>query len=833
MDHAARTEPLHLRGITKSYYGIAALEAVDFDLRPGEIHALVGENGAGKSTLVKIIGGVVRPDGGELLLGDHSVRFASPHDALAVGIAVIHQEPHLIPSLSVAENLYAGHIAVRRRFGVPLVDRRAMADGAREILGPIGVRLNPGQPVWTLWAAQRQLVEIGKALVHGACFLVMDEPTASLEPAEVKELLALMAKLRASGAGIVFVSHKIDEVLAIADRVTVLRDGRRIAAEPVAALNGRELVRLIVGGDISGVEARPDRKPGVERLSVRVRLGSRPVDVRVSKGEIVSVTGLMGAGASDLLRAVGGAQPQSVEDAKVDGVPASLRHPAEALACGVGMIPEDRKDGLIPTLSVAENIVLSCLARVSWCGFLSRRRIRVLAQRFVDGLGVKTPGLWVAVRELSGGNQQKVVLGRLLASGATVLAADEPTHGVDVNARAEIHRLLVGYARDGGSILMSSADLPEVLDLSDRIIVLRRGEVAGEFPRRCATPAKLLACAAGVVSPGTSDGKTDLVGVHSERPFRRPPAGRFRAADVRQVLLPLVLVALLTALSLLNEHFLTVGNIRNVLLQTSVLAIVSIGMTFVIVAGAFDLSVGSVVALSGSMAALMMVEYGLLPGIAAGLGIGLAVGLANGVLIAGLGVSPFIATLGTLVIARGLALAVTGGSVVSDLPSSFAVLGSGVVAGIPVPVFLAVVAFTVGVVLLGWTPFGLKIYAVGGNREAAHLAGIRVGRVLVACFAICGTLAALGGLILAARVQSGQPTVGVFMELYAIAAVVLGGASLRGGEGNMIQTLLGVLLIGFLQNGLNLMNVHSYWQQVVLGMVFIGAAALEWLKGRV
>lgn len=309
-------------------------------------------------------------------------------------------------------------------------------------------------------------------------------------------------------------------------------------------------------------------------------------------------------------------------------------------------------------------------------------------------------------------------------------------------------------------------------------------------------------------------------------------ASRLGTVPLHRLLLPLVLVALLVALSLLSEHFLTVGNIRNVLLQTSVLAIVSIGMTFVIVAGAFDLSVGSVVALSGSLAALAMVEYGIVAGVAAGLGSGLAVGLANGGLIAGLGVSPFIATLGTLVIARGLALAVTGGSVVSDLPASFAVLGSGLVGGVPVPVFLAAIAFVIGAIVLSRMPFGLRVYAVGGNREAAHLAGIRVARVLVACYAVCGTLAAVGGLVLTARVRSGQPTVGVFMELYAIAAVVLGGASLRGGEGTLAQTLVGVLLIGFLQNGLNLMNVHSYWQQVVLGLVFIGAAALERLKRR-
>ncbi len=831
MDGPALTPTLELRGITKRYHGVAALESVDFDLAAGEIHALVGENGAGKSTLVKIMGGAVWPDGGGIYLGDHELRLRSPHEALASGIAVIHQEPHVIPSLTVAENLYAGHIAVRRRFGLPLVDRGAILDGAREVLARLGVQLDPQRLVRTLWAAERQLVEIGKALVQRARFLIMDEPTASLEPAEVKALLELMKKLRAAGSGIVLVSHKVDEVLAIADRVTVLRDGRRIASKPVAELDGRELVRLIVGSDLNGMEQPPTRKPGEEQLSVRVKLESQPVEIGVGKGEIVSVTGLLGAGASELIAAAGGALPQITERARVNGAAASLHHPAEALARGVAMIPEDRKDGLISTLSVAENLALCCLNKVSRWGFLSRRRMAALARRLADSLGIKTPGLWAKVCELSGGNQQKVLLGRALASGATVMAVDEPTHGVDISARAEIHRLLTGYARDGGSILMSSADFSEVLELSDRIFVLRRGEMAGEFSRGTASAAALLSCAAGISTPQPAcDGKASTSD-KPEAPLQPAPARRPPIAAV-ELLLPLALVALVAALAFLNEHFLTLGNIRNVLLQVSVLAIVSIGMTFVIVAGAFDLSVGSVVALSGSIAALTMVEYGVAAGIVAGLGVGLVFGLINGELIAGLGVSPFIATLGTLVIARGLALAATGGSVVSDLPSSFDLLGNGVIWGIPVPVLLALLAFVASGVLLGRTPFGLKVYAVGGNRDAAHLAGIRVGRVLIACFGICGTLAAVGGLIIAARVQSGQPTVGVFMELYAIAAVVLGGASLRGGEGNMAQTLMGVLLIGFLQNGLNLMNVHSYWQQVILGLVFIAAAALEWLRKR-
>ncbi|MBI2370006.1 MAG: ABC transporter permease [Deltaproteobacteria bacterium] len=296
--------------------------------------------------------------------------------------------------------------------------------------------------------------------------------------------------------------------------------------------------------------------------------------------------------------------------------------------------------------------------------------------------------------------------------------------------------------------------------------------------------------------------------------------------------LPATLLLLLVVLSVLNEHFLTVANFRNVLYQASVLAIVSIGMTFVIIGGGFDLSVGSLLALAGSLAALVMSEVSFAVGLLGGLLTGILFGLANGLLVSKLLVSPFIATLGTLVVARGLALAITGGATVATVPEEFAYLGTGTVAGVPIAVLVTAAAFLVMLVLLRFTPFGLKVYAVGGNREAARLAGIKVDRVVTATYVISGLLAAMGGLIVAARVRSGQPTVGVFMELFAIAAVVLGGASLRGGEGGLGGTILGVLLIGFLQNGLNLLDVHSYWQQVVVGVVFIGAASLEVLRQR-
>jgi ribose transport system permease protein len=303
--------------------------------------------------------------------------------------------------------------------------------------------------------------------------------------------------------------------------------------------------------------------------------------------------------------------------------------------------------------------------------------------------------------------------------------------------------------------------------------------------------------------------------------------------DFDKLLVPVLFVVLMVVLSILSEPFLSVGNMLNVFQQLSILMIVSAGMTVVIIGGGFDLSVGSVVALSGSLAALVMVQYGLVAGIVAGLAVGVVAGLVNGTMVAKLNVSPFIATLGTLVIARGLALGITGGSAIYNLPKQFAFFGTGQVWGIPVPVIVAFVILIIGIVVLQTTAFGLKIYAVGGNGEAARLSGIKTSRIVLATYVICGLTASLAGVVLSARLRAGEPTVATFMELFSIAAVVLGGTSLQGGEGSLARTLLGVLFIGFLENGLNLLNVPYYWQQVVIGTVFIVAAAMGmWRKRR-
>ncbi len=329
--------------------------------------------------------------------------------------------------------------------------------------------------------------------------------------------------------------------------------------------------------------------------------------------------------------------------------------------------------------------------------------------------------------------------------------------------------------------------------------------------------------------------KETLVEIGTDgRPLVRSTSGLADrlSQDADKLLVPALFIILVVVLSVLNEHFLTIGNVINVLQQLSILGIVSVGMTFVVIAGGFDLSVGSVVALSGSLAALVMMNYGILTGVAAGLCAGLLVGLVNGTMVSKLNVSPFIATLGTLVIARGLALGITGGSAVFDLPGGFAFVGTGHLLGIPIPVIVAFVIFVIGLVVLHTTAFGLKIYAVGGNREASRLSGIKVDRIILATYVICGLTASIAGVVLSARLRAGEPTVGMLMELFSIAAVVLGGTSLQGGEGALARTIIGVLFIGFLENGLNLLNVPYYWQQVIIGTVFVVAAAIGMWRRR-
>ncbi|MFE7182167.1 sugar ABC transporter ATP-binding protein [Streptomyces erythrochromogenes] len=494
-------ELLRMEGLRKVFPGVVALDGVDFDLRRGEVHALLGENGAGKSTLIKMVSGAHRPDAGRILVDGREVRIHGAQDAEELGIATIHQEFNLVPALSVAENIFLGRQP--RRLG--LIDRPRMNADAAALLARVGVEdVDPRTPVGELGIARMQMVEIAKALSTRARILVMDEPTAVLTGDEVDKLFRIVRSLRADGAGIVFITHHLEEIAALADRVTILRDGSSVARVP-AATPQDELVRLMVGRSIEHQYPRRQAPTGAPLLRVRglSRHGAfQDVDFDVHAGEVLGLAGLVGAGRTEVARAVFGIDPYDTGTVEALGRQLPRHDINAAMKAGIGLIPEDRKgQGLVLDAAIEENLGLVTLGRSSRFGFVDRAGAHEAARRIAGRLGVRMAGLHQHVATLSGGNQQKVVIGKWLLADTRVLILDEPTRGIDVGAKVEIYELVNELTAAGHAVLMISSDLPEVLGMSDRVLVMSQGRIAGELPAHRATQDAVMTLAIGTTTP--------------------------------------------------------------------------------------------------------------------------------------------------------------------------------------------------------------------------------------------------------------------------------------------------------------------------------------------
>jgi rhamnose transport system ATP-binding protein len=482
------TAPLfHLSNVTKSFGAVRALKGVSFELRPGEVHALVGENGAGKSTLIKIITGAHQPDNGVIEIDGATVERLNPASARGFGIAAIYQQPALFPDLSVAENIALGLEEPSAARRVVWAERRSRA---AELLKRVGADIGVDTEVRELSMPEQQLVEIARALGAGARILIMDEPTASLTATEVDLLLGLVKDLRSHGVGIIYISHRLEEVFQVADRVTVLRDGESVGSRDIRShneLTESELIRMMVGREISSIFPPAENTPGEALLALQGvgcrACGIRDVTLQVRAGEILGLAGLVGAGRTELASILFGITPADSGSITLAGRPVEIHSPREAVEAGIGYVPEDRRrHGVILEMPVAANITLGILSRLfprSWLRFGVER---VLAQDYIRDLAIKAPSPDTRVGDLSGGNQQKVALARWLASTPRVLILDEPTQGVDVGAKAEIHKLIRRLAGKGLAVLMISSELPEILGMSDRIAVMRGGTITAMFP---------------------------------------------------------------------------------------------------------------------------------------------------------------------------------------------------------------------------------------------------------------------------------------------------------------------------------------------------------------
>ncbi|TDD45481.1 sugar ABC transporter ATP-binding protein [Nonomuraea terrae] len=492
-----QTPVLSLSQVSKAFGAVRAVREVSLELHPGEVHALAGENGAGKSTIVKILSGVHRPDSGRILLDGEPVEFAGPGDAQQAGVAVIYQEPTLFPDLSVMENIFMGR-QPRSRFGI---DRRAMRAAAADLFARLGVRLDPDQPARGLSIADQQLVEIAKALSRRARVLIMDEPTAALSGNEVARLFGVATTLREQGCALLFISHRLEEMFELCTRVTTLRDGAYVATDLIADITPDDLVRRMVGRELDALFPKQETAAGEVALKVGrlTREGVfTDVSFEVRRGEIVALAGLVGAGRSEVARAIFGIDRWDAGSVEVDGRRLRPASPTAAMAAGLALVPEDRRQqGLVMDLSIERNIGLAGLAAVRRGPLVSRAAERRRAADWAVRLRLKYARLADPVNVLSGGNQQKVVLAKWLARGPSVLIVDEPTRGIDVGTKAEVHRLLSELAGSGVAVLMISSELPEVLGMADRVLVMHEGRLAAELSRAEATEESVMAAATG------------------------------------------------------------------------------------------------------------------------------------------------------------------------------------------------------------------------------------------------------------------------------------------------------------------------------------------------
>ena len=490
---------LSLSGISKAFPGVLALADVSLDVEQGEVHALVGENGAGKSTLMKIIAGVYQPDSGTISMDNQVVRLSNPIESQARGIRMIYQELTVLDNLDVGRNIMLG----REPTGPGgKINRRVLYAEAARILADLGLTLDARTPLDTLSIGARQMVEIARAASLSPRVMIMDEPTSSLGKSEETTLFQLIAQLKARGVGIIYISHRMDEVFSLADRVTVLRDGRQITSQPVAALSRSQVIALMVGRELAETTARLPHGEGQQVvLSARgMRRGTRVRDVSLELygGEVLGVAGLIGAGRTELARLLFGADRAEAGELRLGNMPLRLRSPRDAVRAGIAYVPEDRKgQGLVLALSVEANMMLTSLNRYAHFGLVMRPQVRALVQQWTERLRIRTPSAKQRIENLSGGNQQKVILARWLIRQPRVLILDEPTRGIDVGAKAEIYALIREIAAQGVAVMMISSELPEVLAVSDRIMVMHNGQISGELRAQGATEAQILALALG------------------------------------------------------------------------------------------------------------------------------------------------------------------------------------------------------------------------------------------------------------------------------------------------------------------------------------------------
>ncbi|MCW3001377.1 MAG: rbsA 1 [Conexibacter sp.] len=837
---------LKLTGVSKRYGAVQAVAGVTVECRPGEIHAIVGENGSGKSTLLGMASGVVVPDEGHVELGGSRLHGVAAHDARHLGLSMVFQTRSLAAELTVADNLFA--TVAQRDLAGPHRHRTAWAQEAlRRFDLPLEAQARTGD----LSLGQQQMLEIVKALLLEPKVLLLDEPTTALGPSEIDALHALISELVAGGGSVLYVSHHLDEILTVAQRVTVMRDGVSQGTYDCAGVTEQELVTMMAGDAGLGATREAGGPAAVARtavdgrhpaLSVRQLAveGLGPIDLDVAAGEIVGIAGAEGNGQRVLLEALAGLRPATGVVTAGDFGTVDRRTPRGPLEAGVMLLPGDRLgESMVPTLGVRANATMNALDRFSVGGFLNVRRERAAVEVLASRLKVRTPSLDQPVRLLSGGNQQKIVLSRPFLRDVRVVLADEPSQGVDVNARAEIYAALLEKASEGVGAVLSSSDPLELVELCDRVIVLSRGRIVRELEGETLTVHNIVE--AIVRSSGKTVQETGEAagapatdgGAHTAPAATRTavPRGGAPGSGWLSVLGPF---ALLTVLMLAlggyaagqSPTFLESYNLNSLLLSALPLALVAVAQTRALVVGGFDISVGSTAAIALVVSSFVLDPgSNLVLGVVIVLAIGVGIGLFNGLLVTRLSMPPIVATIATLSLLLGLALILRpqpGGSIDQGLIDTLSLKAGFLSLAFVAVVVLAIVAD----VALHRSRRGLEQRFTGFDPDSALRVGIRTRSVQLKGYVVAAVLASVAGLFLGPQVGVGDPSVGNNYALASVAAAILGGASLAGGRGSYLGAVWAALFLSLITNVTTLLAWNTAISLIASGALTLGALLL-------
>jgi ribose transport system ATP-binding protein len=806
---------------------VIALKGASFEARGGEVHALLGENGAGKSTLMSIASGSLTPDSGTIEVAGEEFSSLTPARAQRLGLAIVHQDPALVPDLTVAENMA---LAIPRELRVGVDGAK---DWMRSQLDRVGCTADVSDRTADISVAQRALVELAKALTLEPKVLILDEPTAPLGADMVARLFEQVRAAAARGAAVVYISHRLPEVREIADLVTIMRDGEIRGVSEVGAISDDEILRLIVGRAVSTAfpakSGATDETPQgltVEDLSGH---GFHDVGLHVAAGEIVGLAGIAGNGQAEVLRALAGLIPAN-GTVLLGARPLPLGKPHAARKAGLTYLSADRHgEGLLMSMSVRENAALAALPSFATHGLVNRRLEAASVERERKELAIRTPSIATPVSSLSGGNQQKVVLARSLLAQPTLLLADEPTQGVDAGARVEIYRILREASQRDIPVLVVSSDLLELEGLCDRVVIFSRGQVVGELRGGDVTEEKIAQAMVTATAHRRDGGARKTSGRFRDSAFGSRVRHFARGDFAPALILLIVMLGLGAYTQSHNSRFLSDFNLSSALVLLAALAFISLGQAAVILTGGIDISVGPLAGLLVVISSFFMNDgksaLTMAAGFALMLAVAIAVGLSNGFLVRFGKFTPVAATIAMYIGLQGVSLLLRseqGGYIKTGMIDAITTK----VGVVPVAI-IVVVVLTIGLeVALRYSRWGLNLRAAGSREMAAHRLGVGVNRTIIGAYVLCTVLTFLGSIMLMAQLGIGDPTQGVTYTLDTIAAVVVGGVSLFGGRGSFVGALFGAAVIQQIINSTTFLGLSQGWQYWSRGLLTLLAAAL-------